>query len=91
VRQIDRVSRPSDKVIDMRCVTKDLAVAVEAPTVLKFEQHRPYHGQTVAMAGRSLCAQYLKSESVVSCCAANIHRHEDAEGKPNRLQSGRAV
>ncbi len=44
VRQIHRVSGPSDKVIYMRCLPNNPAIAVEAPPVLKIEQNRPVSG-----------------------------------------------
>ena len=50
VRQIHGVSSPSDKVIYMRCLPNNPAVAVETPTVLKAEQYWPNHGQTVPLA-----------------------------------------
>jgi len=37
VRQIHRVPGSSHKVIDMRCLANDPAIALEAPTVLKIE------------------------------------------------------
>lgn len=50
VRQIHGVSGPSDKVIYVRGVPNDPAIAVEAATVLKIEQYRPDHGKTVPLA-----------------------------------------
>jgi hypothetical protein len=50
VRQIHRVSGPSDKVIYMRCLPNNPAIAVEAPPVLKIEQNRPDHGQIIPLA-----------------------------------------
>lgn len=57
VRQIHWVSSPSDKVVYMSCVPHDPAIAVEAPTLLKIEQHRSNYGHTVALAAEQEFAQ----------------------------------
>jgi len=41
VRQIHRVSGPSHEVIYMRRLPTAPAIAVEAPTALEIEEHRP--------------------------------------------------
>ena len=49
VRQIHRVSSPSDEVIYVRRVPYEAAIAAEAPTPLKIE-YRPNDGHTVPLA-----------------------------------------
>ena len=50
MRKIHGISSPRDEVAYVLCDPSDLILAVEAPTVLKIEQHRSRHGRLLRSA-----------------------------------------